>query len=490
MCSFLYCVTEVDFGHVWRTRQLYFFRKSGGNRQGIYVGLGFETSSYEAVFFTDGHSILREMLFTEFEAMLDGMFTDPMFKDNAAQGAYVKIDKRLNIVGAVFFILNFDDQGQADPKWNVALMPLLDQASTTVQVGGRDIAIATYSHCPIANQRDELWDPELTNSHNVITALVDAVRANKLGLLVSDHAVDVRPRALSQATVTPHVESPVKKSKLSLGSISDSELANERRRKRSAKFMWRLRERQREQLNASQRELDLLEKNSQRIEREMAERIEKLERELFDMQLVREKQDREVEKQRLEQEKMLDEAAHKHAANHEKLRRQLRQDLQQRLIEETSELQAKLDMREVEIHYREEQISRLQKQLVELNTVDPSLTQPVATFADLERRGLRYHIDLPGLPSLVVSAADIANFHASPDGYIAERLNMDVQQYKRWQAHVERPVCTASTASTGGATCGQLIEITAAKDFVSGVSDRCEQHRVRPASIVGDRHAM
>ena len=82
---------------------------------------GFDPTSYDAVLFVDQNKVIKEMLLTEFEAVLDGVVGEPEFAGTSAHAVYLKINRRLEIVGAVFFLINFDNKGSADRRWNIPL---------------------------------------------------------------------------------------------------------------------------------------------------------------------------------------------------------------------------------------------------------------------------------------------------------------------------------------------------------------------------------
>ena len=453
------------------------------------MAFGFDRSSYDAVFFVDDMQVIREMLFTEFEALLDGMFYDADFKNSTCQAVYLKIDKKLNISGAVFFTLDFDEQGQADKRWNIPLIELAASAAHGVKLNGKKIRIACHSQCQIPWQQSELWEPDLSNRHNILSVLAESVKANRLGLLVSD-TLQLSPdeEEESAAVNSSHSKSSesFRKASVSTTSVSDGDLQHADERKRTAKFMRQLRARISRLKVVHKRDCDNIHADTARQATALTDINEDNERKLFRLQVAYDKKTRDADALRAEHETQLEEAIYKHGQNHEKLRRQLRQDLQQRLIEETSELQAKLEMREVEVHYREEQISRLQTQLAELRRVDTSEQQSVGTFEELEQRGVRYVVKLEGLEAIQVPAEKIASYYASPERYLAEYLKVDFNNYQRWSVHANHPVCSAKTQ---GAHCQQMIEVSTPNNFVAGVSDRCNKHQVKPATVLGSLQA-
>ena len=73
----------------------------------------------EAVLFYNEGTICKEMLYPEFEAVLDGVVALPEFADRQMHAVYVMINPRLQVRAAVFFCLDFNEDGSADDGWNI-----------------------------------------------------------------------------------------------------------------------------------------------------------------------------------------------------------------------------------------------------------------------------------------------------------------------------------------------------------------------------------
>ncbi|MEE4464799.1 chromosome partitioning protein ParA, partial [Azotobacter chroococcum] len=89
----------------------------------------------EAVMFFNEHGVCREMLLPEFEAVLDGVVGLPDLADQQVRLAYVLISPRLAVRAAVFFHLDFDEDGAADPNWNIPLRQLSERAGPGADLG-------------------------------------------------------------------------------------------------------------------------------------------------------------------------------------------------------------------------------------------------------------------------------------------------------------------------------------------------------------------
>ncbi|NNC55176.1 MAG: hypothetical protein HKO07_05605 [Pseudomonadales bacterium] len=190
-----------------------------------------------------------------------------------------------------------------------------------------------------------------------------------------------------------------------------------------------------------------------------------------------------VETQADEFERQVSASVNKQGVDFAELQKQFRRELQQKLIEQTSELKAKLDMRDVEAHYRDEQIKHLKAQLLDSasmaaatsvgqGTTGVSLREAVI---ELEAKGVSFVLTLPAVRPINIPAADVDSFCADPEGFVAARLGMDRKIYLSWIAHAKCPVCVASTSDAD--SCGARLEIVHPRQFVPDFSNRCESHQ-------------
>ncbi|MDG2078054.1 MAG: hypothetical protein P8J26_00920, partial [Pseudomonadales bacterium] len=132
-----------------------------------------------------GHKkVLKEMLYSEFEAVLDGVVGEPEFKNQTCQAVYLKIDMRLNIFGTVFFLIDFDSDGNPERRWNLPLAQLVDTAPMSASLNGKSVGITCRSQCQIPWHQDFLWEPDLSKGSTTLKTLVASIKSNRLGLLI------------------------------------------------------------------------------------------------------------------------------------------------------------------------------------------------------------------------------------------------------------------------------------------------------------------
>ena len=88
----------------------------------------------EAILFFDHRGISKSMLYSDFEAILDGMVGVPEFADKEVRGAYCVVNGQLKVRGLVLFTIDFDEDGMADTTWNVPLRHLVEHADPHARV--------------------------------------------------------------------------------------------------------------------------------------------------------------------------------------------------------------------------------------------------------------------------------------------------------------------------------------------------------------------
>ena len=165
----------------------------------------------EAVFLYQGTQISRELLYPEFEAILDGFIPFPDFANSTAKAAYLQIDSSLLVRGIVFFLVSFDGTGMVDRRWNVPLRQLIDATGAGPDMGAGPIKLACFSQCPIAWQQKNLWDPSMGRGNNSFVAIRKAVKKNRLGLIFKTIKVDAAGHKSQAVADTARVQAALEK---------------------------------------------------------------------------------------------------------------------------------------------------------------------------------------------------------------------------------------------------------------------------------------
>ena len=453
---------------------------------------GFDPTSYDAVLFVDQNKVIKEMLLTEFEAVLDGVVGEPDFAGTTAHAVYLKVNRRLEIIGAVFFLINFDAKGNADRRWNIPLSQMVETAAFGPELNGVQVRIASHSQCQIPWHQQDLWEPDLSVGSNTLKILASSIQNNRLGLLIDD-VVD-KPPVLKDVVANTYANVTSKDNVNASDNHHASDVQEEREKERynmaqnikkqriyiaSLKSLHEQEMAAQRKLYSKDREMFLL------ANKKLQEQIETIELKYCDSLINVENKQTSFDQQCAEYEQRLERMMDQRGIDHRSLRVQFNKDFQAKLIEQTTEMESKLEMREVEVYYREEQINRLKSEVLELKNHTKQLeSQSVASqISSLVENGVYFVISQPGLGPLSIDAEDLIRFNNEPSAYIAERLGVDLDTYEVWLAHIKLPLCGGDNRS--GDSCGEHLEpVTSPQEFVVGMSNYCAAHQQGALAVV------
>lgn len=140
----------------------------------------------EAVMFFSDQGISREMLFPEFEALLDGLVAAPECADETIEAVFLQINHRLHVRAAVFFTLDFDMDGYVNRLWNMPLRQLAEKAGRGPDMGGGPIRLACLGFCTASAYLPSMWKPGQRGGKADLSLIKQAVTRNALGILGED----------------------------------------------------------------------------------------------------------------------------------------------------------------------------------------------------------------------------------------------------------------------------------------------------------------
>ncbi|EAR10272.1 ATPase involved in DNA repair [Reinekea sp. MED297] len=173
---------------------------------------------FEAICFFGRKSIVKQMRYSEFEAVLDGVVGVTELANKEVQAAYVKITSGLKIHSVVTFNIEFNANGFADEDWNIPLRHLADNAGPGPDLGAGPIRLACRSQCSVSWYQRELWEPNQRDI-NHFQLLKEAVAGNKLGLIKDEddfaqeppviHAAEAEVPLMSETVEVPTLDVPV-----------------------------------------------------------------------------------------------------------------------------------------------------------------------------------------------------------------------------------------------------------------------------------------
>ncbi|MBX2858474.1 MAG: hypothetical protein KTR17_07410 [Cellvibrionaceae bacterium] len=432
--------------------------------------------SYElakAVVFFHGHRIVKSMLFSEFEAILDGYVPVIEFAGKRCEAAYVEINVALEVCTAVFFRVTFGRKGEVDSAWNLPIDQLAAMADPVPDTALGYFRLVCYSQCPINYFQDYLWEPDFAKGKRQLRALQHFTKDNRLAIRFRHAAGDSGPDDKRVPLLS--VES------------SYDDLADPERRLDDLKA----------QLKSMHVQGVLAKKESEAL-------ITKLkndhERRITEYRALFTEKDRQVKALRESNQSLKDAVDEKHkkllalrhyyeqklakVEGHEKeladsLYENFEKEMQLVRQADLKDYRQRLKMRDTEIQHCKDKEIVLKQEVVTLRQQNEALTKGkgIELLQDLLAKGCRLVKFQSGCEYVNIPIEDIDKFLGNVQAYVAARYGISEAQYQGWERHYKAPVCVAVNAS--GQFCGDGIErCENPSDFQWGVSDRCNKHKV------------
>ncbi|MCH8544722.1 MAG: hypothetical protein LAT61_14255 [Alcanivorax sp.] len=426
----------------------------------------------EAVLFFGERGVSKSMLYSDFEAILDGMVGVPEFADEEMRGAYCMVDARLTVVGMVLFLIDFDEAGMADTTWNVPLRHLAEHGGPGPDMGAGPIRLACRSQCPVAWHQEQLWDPVMKPGANDFVFVRDVLRerGRKMGLYVDDSAPPPPPAA------PPVVNAPQQIP--TVAPAAESRKA-EQERVRLARTIKELRLRVQTLENGHREEVAQLRYAQQQKEEILSTQLEKVLMQFKTLKSQNEalrEQNVSLKEQVSSLNHSLEEQARKEAnqgGEIEILTEQYRLALAQRLEEERARLVEQMHAKELEVLDREEKISVLEQDVREARRDQIKMANSGAQklLEKLQALGLNFIAFHPGAGHVSISAQEISDYMQNPVAYAARKCLVTEEHYRAWLRHYENPVC--QVACENSQICGKrVIRVDVPNQFKPGASDR------------------
>ncbi len=164
----------------------------------------------EALLFYQNDAVAREMLYTEFTAVLDGVVSAQSFAGETLEAVYLQLDDSLQIIAMVFFRLPFTDDGRVDDSWNLPLRDMASRARPGPVLKGAKTRLMCRSQCP-EKWHGWLWEPRERRGRDPFNDILRVLRRNRLGLLPAQSllAAEAEPPLVTQApkeSMSPETE--------------------------------------------------------------------------------------------------------------------------------------------------------------------------------------------------------------------------------------------------------------------------------------------
>ncbi len=157
----------------------------------------FETylASSELVLFWGKDRIDKTMMFSDFQATLDGMVGISGYERQERRAAYLQLDDGLKVRSCVLFTIGFDASGFPERSWNLPLKHMAEIAGRGPDMGGGPINLVCRSQCSISWHAPKLWDPVMQPGGNTFEQIAGEVAeaAPRLGLKPSRRSSAIAP---------------------------------------------------------------------------------------------------------------------------------------------------------------------------------------------------------------------------------------------------------------------------------------------------------
>lgn len=422
--------------------------------------------SHEAVLFLEEGAIAREMLYSEFEALLDGVVPVHGLAGRELQAAYVRLDTGLQPAVIVLFLIPFDQDGFPEQRWNLPLRQLAEASLAVPEPWARGIRLACRSRCPLPGWERGLWDAGPGLLGNTVEGIRARLAMNRLGLEAGSPA-SVSPSADTAfvpvaAPAAPDL--PLQAERSSSAAGQDAMFAV---MKQSNLQMSLLREQSQREVGALQQRLEEL--------RMRCEQLESLKQQaLAGADRVRAESGLEIETLRAQ--------CDAHAAEILRLEEHGRA-LQAALTASEQGAAAALDAHQAELARQEEKVQSLSAELTLLRRDKLRLMDDGADafFAALRDKNVNFVSFQPGAGHITIPVDDLGPFLENTEDYVAAKCKVTPEHYRRWLLHYANPVCQGTSGS--GAACARPVtKVLKPAEFTAGLHDRCDIHKQVPRS--------
>ena len=144
-----------------------------------------EQDGYEEavlLFDADLSGIDSEYTSKDFEALIAGGATLSQFAASVVKAAFAVVGSALSVRAMVFFTFRVDEDGLADPNFNLPLRYLADNAGPGPDLGAGPIRLACRGQCPVPWHSVNMWEPVNDPDSGSIDLVQKVIWRNRLGL--------------------------------------------------------------------------------------------------------------------------------------------------------------------------------------------------------------------------------------------------------------------------------------------------------------------
>ena len=429
------------------------------------------TANAEAVFLFEEGKSLREMLYQEFEAVLDGFVPLPEYASRTVRAVYLRIGAGPVVRAAVFFLIDFDAAGQADRRWNLPIAQLVAASPEGPDLGAGPIRLACRSQCAIAWHQQRLWDPRMDAQFNHLALIKKAVQRNRLGLIFED-AAGVPTLKAAQTSSSKAADTGEESRREQAWRLKLAQAIKESRLRVAT-----LQEHHRDQLDQLSRRHTIDLQSQQTLAGQLQLQLEESREQVARLAAERQQQEEKINSLRDYFEQRLQNAQNVDSNALATLKTHLENARQQELEGLRSEFGEQLQRKEIELMYQSTQVAGLQDEIRRLQKDKQELLGASGhnLLEKMHTAGISFVTFQLGAGHMTLPLDDVAAFLENRDAYVAARCQVSEQQLRIWRDHYQQPVCQHTLE--GGAACGTAVSrVDTPAAFVEGISNRCQQH--------------
>ena len=429
-----------------------------------------DSSVYEAVFFLENKKVTRHMLYSEFEALLDGVVVFPDYADDDAKAVYAVISKSGKISALVFFILYFDEDGRADPSWNVPVERLAEVSGRGPDLGAGPIRLACRGQCAVNWHQNDLWDPDMTPGSNDFLLLKKAVEENRLRFKFKKAEMDVPVLSKNALDDEPLLEN------MDIDSDQEKRLKLARQLKEQRLRIRTLESSHEQSIGSSDREQMInlhAYKNEIQALKQTVEQLKLINEKLKDKLSSRTDQFLSLQHKVSDQATLVAklEADIKNASGGERLSLE-----KQKMEAEIVLLKEQLDRKDFELSNRADREEQLRAELEELSESIGGGIETSTIIKRLKELEVVYVVYHPGAGHITMSSDEILRYVDNPNAFIASKCFVTEKQYLAWLKHFDNAVCRHKNEK--GHVCALPVnKVSIPSEFEQGIDDRCEKHQ-------------
>ncbi|MFT6389452.1 MAG: hypothetical protein ACJAUP_002845 [Cellvibrionaceae bacterium] len=423
-----------------------------------------QLSTAEAILFFDDLKIVKEMTFLEFQAILDSYVPLNDMANRSVGAVYVRVNAKYHATATVFFRINFDREGFVETAWNMPLQHLADKAAKGPNMGSGLVSLACFSQCPIADQKDNLWDPQMQAANNDFITIKKCLQVNNLGLVfnaVHKASVDQSESMYEERTRTAMMIKEQRLRQKLFAAKADQDLRQLNLDHQESTYNYK----------KKCDELELALKNERhkrtQLENKSKGQLDKIAgmREYFNAKLKQYQQNKDYQSDAL------------------------REDYDAQFQVESAKLAkrhvAALEAQDVELIHRRGQETQLQREIIKLKREKQELAESsrVNVFYQLDDAGINFVTYHLGVGHLTLEVNEIDVYLSNNMAFAATKCGVSEAHYQAWLNHYYNPSCEKQLDN--GRLCDTpLVRLDSPSQFVMGVSSCCDEHRYAVTRVV------